>query len=57
MKVFGRKLSPLALGKPSSANIKVGSYSGQHNCGYTCYMSERMSRNPFMFKDVKVHTD
>ncbi|MBU2907065.1 hypothetical protein KO529_19845 [Arenibacter algicola] len=105
-------------GKPSEANIIGGSYSGQHNFGYTCYMPERItienlriddsnhpedyegpaifkdfneemtddtyqekfpyirtneiilknvttasgkaliiSRNPFMFKDVKVHTD
>ena len=105
-------------GKPTEANIIGGSYSGQHNFGYTCYMPERItienlriddsnhpedyegpaifknfneemtddsyqeqfpyiktneiilknvtttsgkelliSRNPFMFKDVKVHTD
>jgi hypothetical protein len=104
-------------GKPSSANIIGGAYSGQHNFGYTCYMPETItienlhiddthhpedykgpaifkdfneemtddtyieefpyirtneiilknvttasgknliiSRNPFMFKDVKVHT-
>ncbi|SHE64564.1 hypothetical protein SAMN03080594_101859 [Arenibacter palladensis] len=105
-------------GKPTEASIIGGSYSGQHNFGYTCYMPERItienlriddsnhpedyegpaifknfneemmddtyqekfpyirsneiilknvttasgkdlliSRNPFMFKDVKVHTD
>ncbi|WP_211322933.1 hypothetical protein [Arenibacter echinorum] len=30
-------------GKPSEANIIGGSYSGQHNFGYTCYMPERIT--------------
>ena len=30
-------------GKPSSANIIGGAYSGQHNFGYTCYMPETIT--------------
>jgi len=32
-----------AGGKPVSASLINGSYSGQHNFGYTCYMPERIT--------------
>jgi len=32
-----------AGGKPASASIIGGSYSGQHDFGYTCYMPERIT--------------
>ena len=32
-----------AGGKPVSASIISGSYSGKHNFGYTCYMPERIT--------------
>jgi hypothetical protein len=32
-----------AGGKPTSASLISGSYSGQHNFGYTCYMPERIT--------------
>jgi len=32
-----------AGGKPTSASLIGGSYSGQHNFGYTCYMPERIT--------------
>jgi hypothetical protein len=32
-----------AGGKPVSASLFGGSYSGQHNFGYTCYMPERIT--------------
>lgn len=32
-----------AGGKPLSASLISGSYSGQHNFGYTCYMPERIT--------------
>ncbi|MEZ4901746.1 MAG: hypothetical protein R2822_08325 [Spirosomataceae bacterium] len=32
-----------ANGKPISAALISGSYSGQHNFGYTCYMPERIT--------------
>jgi hypothetical protein len=32
-----------AGGKPVSANLIGGSYSGQHDFGYTCYMPERIT--------------
>jgi hypothetical protein len=31
-----------AGGKPTSASLIGGSYSGQHNFGYTCYMPEKI---------------
>jgi len=31
-----------AGGKPTSASVIGGSYSGQHDFGYTCYMPERI---------------
>lgn len=31
-----------AVGKPASAALVGGSYSGQHDFGYTCYMPERI---------------
>jgi len=30
-------------GKPSSASLISGRYTGQHNFGYTCYMPERIT--------------
>ena len=30
-------------GRPVSAALKNGSYSGQHDFGYTCYMPERIT--------------
>ncbi len=30
-------------GKPANASLVNGSYSGQHNFGYTCYMPERIT--------------
>jgi hypothetical protein len=30
-------------GKPASASLIGGSYSGQHDFGYTCYMPERIT--------------
>ena len=32
-----------ASGRPTSANLIGGSYSGQHDFGYTCYMPERIT--------------
>jgi hypothetical protein len=32
-----------ANGKPTNASLISGSYSGQHNFGYTCYMPERIT--------------
>ncbi len=32
-----------ANGKPISAALISGSYSGQHDFGYTCYMPERIT--------------
>jgi hypothetical protein len=32
-----------AGGRPTSASLISGSYSGQHNFGYTCYMPERIT--------------
>jgi hypothetical protein len=32
-----------AGGKPTSASLIGGSYSGQHDFGYTCYMPERIT--------------
>jgi len=31
-----------AAGRPSNASLIGGSYSGQHDFGYTCYMPERI---------------
>jgi hypothetical protein len=32
-----------AGGRPTSASLIGGSYSGQHDFGYTCYMPERIT--------------
>ena len=32
-----------SAGKPASASLIGGSYSGQHDFGYTCYMPERIT--------------
>jgi hypothetical protein len=35
-----------AGGRPTSASLIGGSYSGQHDFGYTCYMPERITIEP-----------
>jgi hypothetical protein len=42
-----------AGGKPVSASIISGSYSGQHNFGYTCYMPERITIENLRIDDSK----
>jgi hypothetical protein len=42
-----------AGGKPTSASIISGSYSGQHNFGYTCYMPERITIENLRIDDSK----
>jgi hypothetical protein len=43
-------------GKPASASIISGSYSGQHDFGYTCYMPERITIENLHIDDSK-HPD
>ncbi|WP_215223833.1 hypothetical protein [Echinicola shivajiensis] len=43
-------------GKPSSANLINGSYSGQHDFGYTCYMPEKIIIEDLRIEDTN-HTD
>lgn len=45
-----------AGGKPISASLISGSYSGQHNFGYTCYMPERITIENLRIDDSK-HPD
>lgn len=45
-----------ANGKPISASLIGGSYSGQHNFGYTCYMPERITIENLKIDDSK-HPD
>jgi hypothetical protein len=40
-------------GKPTSASLISGSYSGQHNFGYTCYMPERITIENLRIDDSK----
>ncbi len=42
-----------AGGKPTSASIIGGSYSGQHDFGYTCYMPERITIENLKIDDSK----
>jgi hypothetical protein len=42
-----------AGGKPTSASLISGSYSGQHNFGYTCYMPERITIENLRIDDSK----
>lgn len=42
-----------ASGKPTSANLIGGSYSGQHNFGYTCYMPEKITIENLHIDDSK----
>ena len=42
-----------AGGKPVSASLIGGSYSGQHNFGYTCYMPERITIENLRIDDSK----
>jgi hypothetical protein len=45
-----------AAGKPVSASLISGSYSGQHNFGYTCYMPERITIEKLRIDDSR-HPD
>jgi len=45
-----------AGGKPTSASLISGSYSGQHDFGYTCYMPERITIENLRIDDSK-HPD
>jgi hypothetical protein len=42
-----------AGGKPTSASLISGSYSGQHDFGYTCYMPERITIENLQIDDSK----
>jgi hypothetical protein len=42
-----------AGGKPISASLIGGSYSGQHDFGYTCYMPERITIENLQIDDSK----
>ncbi len=42
-----------AGGRPASASLIGGSYSGQHNFGYTCYMPERITIENLRIDDSK----
>lgn len=46
-----------AGGKPTSASLISGSYSGQHNFGYTCYMPERITIENLRIDDSNHPTD
>ena len=46
-----------AGGKPTSASLIGGSYSGQHNFGYTCYMPERIVIENLHIDDSNHPTD
>ncbi len=45
-----------ANGRPTSASLIGGTYSGQHDFGYTCYMPERITIENLRIVDSK-HTD
>lgn len=45
-----------AGGKPSNASLISGSYSGQHNFGYICYMPERITIENLRIDDSR-HPD
>jgi hypothetical protein len=40
-------------GRPTSASLINGSYSGQHNFGYTCYMPEKITIENLKIDDSK----
>jgi hypothetical protein len=42
-----------AGGRPSTASLIGGSYTGQHNFGYTCYMPERITIENLRIDDSK----
>ncbi len=46
-----------ADGRPTSASLIGGSYSGQHDFGYTCYMPERITIENLRIDDSKHPTD
>lgn len=45
-----------ACGKPVTASLIGGSYSGQHDFGYTCYMPERITIDTLHIEDTN-HPD
>jgi len=46
-----------AGGRPTSASLIGGSYSGQHDFGYTCYMPERITIENLKIDDSKHPAD
>jgi len=46
-----------AGGRPTSASLIGGSYSGQHDFGYTCYMPERITIENLRIDDSKYLAD
>jgi hypothetical protein len=46
-----------AGGRPTSASLIGGSYSGQHDFGYTCYMPERITIENLHIDDSKYPED
>jgi len=44
-------------GRPTSASLIGGSYSGQHDFGYTCYMPERITIDSLYIDDSKHPAD
>lgn len=44
-------------GRPTSASLISGSYSGQHDFGYTCYMPERITIENLRIDDSKHPAD
>ncbi len=46
-----------AGGRPTSASLIGGSYSGQHDFGYTCYMPERITIENLRIDDSKHPAD
>jgi hypothetical protein len=46
-----------AGGRPTSASLFGGSYSGQHDFGYTCYMPERITIENLRIDDSKHPAD
>jgi len=45
-----------SCGRPAAASLIGGSYSGQHDFGYTCYMPERITIDKLHIDDTK-HPD
>ena len=51
--VFNNCVFVPAGGKPVTASLIGGSYSGQHDFGYTCYMPERITINTLHIDDTQ----